>query len=151
MLVAAFVATVVLYHAPPLTGQFYFDIPAESAVYSVNEFMHVYDGHGLYPVDGLRGVRTNAVKGVFTPCEALRLMIEGTDVDVVVVDGPWEGARKRSCLKFPPPPVKPKIKPPRTVVDTERTCRCLEISQIPVPLCEDDRGALFFAHGACAP
>ncbi len=55
-----------------------FDVPAGVAPASLKQFAEQAGGHVLYSVDDVTGVKTLAVKGEFTPREALNRMLAGT-------------------------------------------------------------------------
>ncbi|HEU4625865.1 MAG TPA: TonB-dependent receptor [Steroidobacteraceae bacterium] len=59
-----------------------FDIPAGDAQRTLLQFVAQANIEMLYSSDDVRGVITNAVSGDFTVPEALRLMIEGTGLEV---------------------------------------------------------------------
>jgi outer membrane receptor protein involved in Fe transport len=59
-----------------------FDIPAGEARTTLKQFSSQAGGRVLYSGDVVDGVTTNAVKGTFSPREALALMIDGTRLKV---------------------------------------------------------------------
>jgi iron complex outermembrane recepter protein len=58
-----------------------FDIPAAPALETFKTFAEQSGVQLLYSVDSVKDVRTNAVKGSFTPSEAIRLMLADTGLD----------------------------------------------------------------------
>lgn len=73
---AVFVLSSLLAHAA--TDKKSFDVPAGVAPASLKQFAEQAGGHVLYSVDDVTGVKTLAVKGEFTPREALNRMLAGT-------------------------------------------------------------------------
>jgi iron complex outermembrane recepter protein len=67
-----------------------YDIPAGEAIRSLRMFSQQSGEQILYPADQVRGQRTHALRGTFTPREALQEMLENTDM--VVVEDPASGA-----------------------------------------------------------
>jgi iron complex outermembrane receptor protein len=59
-------------------GKRRFNLPADSAEKSLKAFSTQAGVEVLFPSDAAAGVRTNAVKGDFTPLEAARRMLAGT-------------------------------------------------------------------------
>jgi len=55
-----------------------YDLPADDAVAAFRRFSAVSGRELLFAADATRGVRTNAVRGDFTPLEALNVMLAGT-------------------------------------------------------------------------
>ncbi len=60
-----------------------FDIPAGMAEATLRAFSEQAGGQFIFSSDKVTGVRTNAVKGTFTPREALDRLIVGTDLRAV--------------------------------------------------------------------
>lgn len=60
-----------------------FDIPAGAALSTLKQFTAQSGGQLLYSADAVEDVRTAAVKGQFTPLEALHRMFVGTELTVV--------------------------------------------------------------------
>jgi iron complex outermembrane recepter protein len=58
-----------------------FDIPAASALETFKAFAEQSGVQLLYSVESVKDVRTNAVKGDFTPTEAIRVMLADTGLD----------------------------------------------------------------------
>lgn len=71
-----FVLSSLLAHAATDTKSF--DVPAGVAPTSLKQFAEQAGGHVLYSVDDVTGEKTLAVKGEFTPREALNRMLAGT-------------------------------------------------------------------------
>jgi len=55
-----------------------FDLPAGPAERTLANFARQSEQPAVFPSDQIRGVRTNAVKGNYTPSQALSLMLAGT-------------------------------------------------------------------------
>ncbi len=55
-----------------------FDLSADDAATSLRVFMEQSGTEIVYPADTVRGTRTNAVKGEYTPREAIEKMLAGT-------------------------------------------------------------------------
>ena len=60
-----------------------FEIPAGEALDTLKRAAHQAGHEIMYPADAVRGVRTHAVRGEFTPFEALSLMVANTVLKVV--------------------------------------------------------------------
>jgi iron complex outermembrane recepter protein len=60
-----------------------FDIPRGDAADTLKLFAQQSSEQVVYPPRDVRGVRTNAVKGRFTPVDALRQMLRGTALSVL--------------------------------------------------------------------
>lgn len=60
-----------------------FDLPAGDAIVRLKQFSEVSGRETLFAAEAVRGVRTTAVKGEFTPREALEHMLGGTGLVVV--------------------------------------------------------------------
>ncbi|MBK8856606.1 MAG: hypothetical protein IPN11_02650 [Opitutaceae bacterium] len=63
-----------------------FDIPAGRAERTLTRFSRQSSQSAVYPTDLVRGVRTNAVKGEYTPLAALTAMLQGTTLQPVKDD-----------------------------------------------------------------
>lgn len=74
----AIVSCIGLLGAAPATTPVNFDVPAGEASATLKQFSEQSGQTVVYLVDVVRGVKTAAVKGHFTPREALDLMIAGT-------------------------------------------------------------------------
>jgi len=59
-----------------------YDLPAEDAVAAFRRFTTISGRELIFAADAARGVRTNAVRGEFTPLEALNAMLSGTSLQV---------------------------------------------------------------------
>lgn len=55
-----------------------YDIPAGDAVTTLRQFVRISKAQVLYFTDDVRGIRTNAIKGMFPAVDALRFMLDGT-------------------------------------------------------------------------
>lgn len=64
-----------------------FDVPAQSAVHSIPELARQAQIQIVAPAGGLEGVQTPAVVGQMAPREALRLLLQGTGLEVASDDG----------------------------------------------------------------
>lgn len=73
-----------------------FDIPAGLSRITLMAWLREGDVQGIFSPEPFADLRTRAVRGVLTPCEALSLMIEGTEIIVLTDNG------KRACLEVPP-------------------------------------------------
>jgi iron complex outermembrane recepter protein len=60
-----------------------FDLPDEAASKSLKLFSEQAGIQVLVPLDRVKGVRTNAVHGEFTPADALERMVAGTELRVL--------------------------------------------------------------------
>jgi outer membrane receptor protein involved in Fe transport len=68
---------------PGWEGRRAFDIPAGDAGDTLREFVRQAEAQVVFPSDAVRGVTTRAVRGEWTPLEALERMIEGTVLSVI--------------------------------------------------------------------
>lgn len=57
-----------------------FDIPAGDAAVSLRTFSMQSGAQVIFPEDAIEGSRTKALKGAFTPMEAIRRLLSGTDL-----------------------------------------------------------------------
>lgn len=57
-----------------------YDLPAGDAAVTLRQFADISGSEILYAAEVIRGVRTSAVKGEFTPLEALQHMLVGTSL-----------------------------------------------------------------------
>jgi len=73
LLVSIFVAS-----ATAAPAAVHFEIPAGDAPQTLSLFLKASRIEMLYRLDKVRGVKTNAVNGDFTPHEALEKMLAGT-------------------------------------------------------------------------
>jgi hypothetical protein len=55
-----------------------FNIPAGSASASLKQFSVQSGAQVIFPEDAIAGAKTNAVKGAFTPAEAIERLLSGT-------------------------------------------------------------------------
>jgi hypothetical protein len=55
-----------------------FDIPAGDAARTLKQFSVQSGAQVIFPEDAIEGAKTNAVKGAFTPSEAIRRLLSGT-------------------------------------------------------------------------
>lgn len=69
-------------HAAQETRKSY-NLPAGDAVSTLKQFSEASGRETLFAADAVRGVHTAAIKGEFTPKEALDAMLEGTGLQVV--------------------------------------------------------------------
>ena len=67
-----------------------FDVPAGAAEGALKKFSEQSGVHVVFPVDGVSGIRTNAVQGEFVASDALTRMLDGTNL--VAVRDPKSGA-----------------------------------------------------------
>jgi hypothetical protein len=67
-----------------------FDVPAGNAPVSLKQFAQQSGLELLYSVKDIEGTKTNAVKGLFTPREALVKMLSGTKL--IATPGKVSGA-----------------------------------------------------------
>lgn len=146
MLTIATVALSILvtFRDMPTTPQM-FDIPASSVDAAMLRFSKVTQTSPYLWLPDHIYIESHAVHGVFTPCEALRQMLDGTSVEVVN-----RSVHKVFCV--PPHHSRPRRMNAAPIIDPpiNRGCvRCLEISGIPTSLCRDDRDTLMFAHEQC--
>lgn len=74
-----------------------FEIEAGEALETIPIYIRHYGRALVYPERDLRGVGTRAVAGEFTAAEALRRMIEGTELELVIAPGrrAWALVRRR--------------------------------------------------------
>lgn len=93
-----------------------FDITAGDAIGTLKQFIAQADTRLLYSVDAVKGVKTNPVKGDYTPREALQYLLAGTGLEVTqnansgplaivrndsnVTDGAQASANNRSFKKI---------------------------------------------------
>jgi hypothetical protein len=55
-----------------------FDIPPGDAVRTLKQFSVQSGSQVIFPEDAIEGAKTNAVKGAFTPSEAIKRLLSGT-------------------------------------------------------------------------
>ena len=95
LLASIFLGVIALHpaHADGLmdqTAKKSFDVPAGDAPVSLKQFAQQSGLELLYSAKEIAGAKTNAVKGVFTPREALAKMLNGTKL--VATPGKTSGA-----------------------------------------------------------
>lgn len=68
-----------------------FDIPAMDAPKALADFAEIVESELIYLLEQVEGVRLNAVRGTYTPREAIQRMVDGTAVTVVrdPASGAW--------------------------------------------------------------
>lgn len=84
-----------------------YKIPADEAAAAFRQFSEVSGKEILFAAEVVRGVRTNAVQGEYTPMEALGVMLQGTGIQAVQDDTSGAISVRRSP---PPDPVKEQPK-----------------------------------------
>jgi outer membrane receptor protein involved in Fe transport len=84
-----------------------FDIPAGDAVDTLKRAAQQAGLEIMYPAETVRGVKTNAVKGEFTPREALDQMLARTKLTVVQDERTGALAVTRAPEQPAPPPASP--------------------------------------------
>lgn len=84
VVIALFACALLANGAEPIRRSF--NIPEGSAPTTLKEFSAQAGGHLLYANAAVQGVRTNAVKGEFTPKEAIDLMLVDTGLLALVDD-----------------------------------------------------------------
>jgi hypothetical protein len=57
-----------------------FDIPAGEAAHALKQFSAQSGAQVIFPEDAIEGARTNALKGAFTPAEAMDRLLSGTNL-----------------------------------------------------------------------
>ena len=72
--------------SPEASARRQFDLPAGEAAASFKQFIAQARVQLLYVSDDVAGVRTNAVKGEFTPREAIDRLLAGTRLAAVQTD-----------------------------------------------------------------
>lgn len=80
-----------------------FDIPDGDALATLKQFSAQGEARLLYSVDAVRNVKTNAVKGAFTPRDALQQLVANTGL--VVTENAKDGALALSRGSTPDPNV----------------------------------------------
>jgi len=70
-------------HADPKS----FNVPSEPAVKAIPEFARQAGVQIVAPADGLRGIRTPAIKGTMEPRDALAILLQDTGLEVASDDG----------------------------------------------------------------
>jgi len=147
LLPALTVAAIILSSDLPTDARF-FDIPSGPANISLSDLLHgLKVDHFSFEADQqLVGLTTHAVHGIFTPCDAFRHMTAGLNVLI-------RADEEKPRVLCAPPPAPHKPRPHRIdaapIIDPpvrQRCERCLEISGIPVPICEDDQAKFFIDH-----
>src|SRR5262245_30901460 len=79
-----------------------FDLPRGDAALTLKQFSQQSGEQILYPIDLVRGVQTNPVRGELTPRAALDRMVANTDL--IAVEEARTGALSvRRKLRDPPP------------------------------------------------
>lgn len=76
-----------------------FDIPAQEAVKAIPEFARQAGIQIIAPAGQLQGVRTPVVKGNLDVHDALKILLQGTDLDVASDDGAVITLRKRGATR----------------------------------------------------
>lgn len=123
-----------------------FNIPAGEVNYSMYSFVTTIDNPNWLWSTEHPYIATNEVRGMFTPCDALRKMIGDAPVEL------WNPDTNTILCAPPRPPKKSRRIIPTRIIDApirRRSCECLEISRIPIPWCENEEGKLINDHG-CA-
>lgn len=90
----------------------HFDVPAGPAERALKAFAKQAELEVIFVTETAVGVRTNAVKGAYTPREAIDRLLAGTPLSAV--QDPRTGALRVS-RKSPPPPAAPEPLPPKAV------------------------------------
>ena len=97
-----------------------FQLPEGDAAVTLRQFSRQAGEQIVYPIDLVRGVRTNPVHGNFTPRAALDQMAAGTDL--VVIQDEATGALTVGRAR-PPPPSKPSDTTPFPMHSSSRSDR----------------------------
>lgn len=61
-------------------GKKSFDIPATEAVIALEQFSAQSGAQVIFPEEAIEGAQTNALKGAFTPAEAIDRLLAGTNL-----------------------------------------------------------------------
>jgi iron complex outermembrane receptor protein len=92
-----------------------FDLPALSAAEALDRFARQTRFPLVYAADAVVGVRTNAVRGSFTPIQALGIMLEGTGLTAVPTAGGGVTIR-RTLLTNSDPQSEVSKEPPEPIL-----------------------------------
>jgi len=78
--IASVAATTLPVPAAESAGKKAFDIPAGAATQALKQFSAQSGAQVIFPEDAIEGARTKALKGAFTPAEAMDRLLSGTDL-----------------------------------------------------------------------
>jgi iron complex outermembrane recepter protein len=97
-ILALLLAVPVLAGAAADSAKFTFQLPAEAAEVALKRFSEQSGRQVVFPSDVAQGIRTSAVRGEFTPAEALTKMLAGTPLRAVLNErtGAWAIVREES-------------------------------------------------------
>lgn len=80
-----------------------YDVPAGDAAATLRQFGDQSGAQVVFPVDQVRGVRTNAVKGELTARDALNQLVRGTDLAVTQDQSGALGVNRTAAARAPAP------------------------------------------------